>query len=236
MPLDFPGQGNYIPIHTKKRNPKRNLKVRTGRPRCFCKEEALDKAMNVFWRQGYEGASLSDLTKAMGINSPSLYACFGSKEGLFKAVLERYDQRRETFMKEVLAAPTPAAVAEAYLMGVAAFTSDTSGRNPPGCLMVQGGLATGDNVIPETLARHRAEKEVMLRTRFEQAKKSGDLPKTSDPAALARYLMVMANGICVQAAAGATLKELREVAAIALTNWPAMIASGAKKSRTKEPA
>ena len=93
-----------------------------------------------------------------------------------------------------------------------------------------------DNVIPETLARHRAEKEVMLRTRFEQARKNGDLPKTSDPAALARYLMVMANGICVQAAAGATLKELREVAAIALTNWPAMIASGAKKSRTKEPA
>src|SRR5258708_33535804 len=112
MPRDFPGQGNYIPIHTKKGNPKRNLKVRTGRPRCFCKEEALDKAMTVFWRQGYEGASLSDLTKAMGINSPSLYACFGSKEGLFKAVLERYDQRREIFMTGVLASPTAAAVAE----------------------------------------------------------------------------------------------------------------------------
>jgi len=192
--------------------------------------------MTVFWRQGYEGASLSDLTKAMGINPPSLYACFGSKEGLFKAVLERYDQRREIFMTGVLAAPTAAAVAEAFLMGVAAFAADTSGRNPPGCLMLQGGLSCGDTVIPDTLARHRAEKEAMLRTRFEQARKSGDLPKSSDPAALARYVMVMSNGICVQAAAGASEKELKEVAAIALTNWPATVAAVAKKPRAKEPA
>ena len=193
--------------------------------------------MTVFWRQGYEGASISALTKAMGINPPSLYACFGSKEGLFKAVLERYDQRREIFMTEVLAAPTASAVAEAYLMGVVAFTSDTGGRNPPGCLMVQGGLSCGDKDIPEMLARHRAEKEAMLRVRFEQARKGGDLAKSSDPAALARYLMVMANGICVQAAAGATPKELQEVAAMALMNWPATVVSGQpKKSRAKEPA
>jgi hypothetical protein len=121
-------------------------------------------------------------------------------------------------------------------MGVAAFTSDTSGRNPPGCLMVQGGLSCGEKDIPDMLARHRAEKEAMLRTRFEQAKKSGELSKASDPAALARYLMVMANGICVQAAAGATLKELREVAAMALASWPASAAAMPKKSRTKEPA
>jgi len=192
--------------------------------------------MTIFWRHGYEGASLSDLTKAMGINSPSLYACFGSKEGLFKAVLERYDQRREIFMTGVLAAPTAASVAEAFLMGVAAFAADTSGRNPPGCLMLQGGLSCGDTVIPDTLARHRAEKEAMLRTRFEQARKSGDLPKSSDPAALARYVMVMSNGICVQAAAGASEHELKEVAAIALTNWPATVAAVAKKTRAKEPA
>ncbi len=91
--------------------------MRTGRPRSFCKEEALDRAMTVFWRQGYEGASLADLTEAMGINSPSLYACFGSKEGLFKAVLERYDQRRTAFMADVTAAPTAAQVAEKFLDG-----------------------------------------------------------------------------------------------------------------------
>src|SRR5271168_3627696 len=157
--------------------------MRTGRPRSFCKEEALDKAMTVFWRQGYEGASMADLTKAMGINPPSLYACFGSKEGLFKAVLERYDQRRNSFMEDVVAAPTVAKVAETFLMGVAGFASDTSGKNPPGCLMLQGGLSCGDTTIPDTLARHRAEKEAMLRARFEQAKKKGELARNVDAAA-----------------------------------------------------
>jgi len=204
--------------------------MRTGRPRSFCKDEALDKAMTVFWRQGYEGASMADLTRAMGINPPSLYACFGSKEELFKAVLERYDQRREAFMAGVLARPSAADAAETYLMGVAEFAADTKGGNPPGCLMVQGGISCGETVIPDTLARHRAEKEAMLRARFEEARTGGDLPRTCDPAALARYLMVMANGICVQASAGATVKELREVAAIALTNWPAMVAGGAQPS------
>ena len=206
--------------------------MRTGRPRSFCKDEALDRAMTIFWRHGYEGASLAGLTEAMGISSPSLYACFGSKEGLFKAVLERYDQRREAFMKSVLAASDAAAVAEAFLYGVAAFAADTSGQNPPGCLMLQGGLSCGGtSEIPDALARHRAEKEAMLRERLEAARKSGDLAKTSNPAALARYLSAIANGICVQAAAGATPKELREVAAIALAGWPA-----AQAARAATPA
>src|ERR1700722_9586218 len=110
--------------------------MRTGRPRNFCVDDSLDRAMTVFWRQGYEGASLADLTAAMGINSPSLYACFGSKEGLFRAVLERYDERRKSFMESVLAAPTAAQAAEAYLHGVADFAVDTSGKNPPGCLLL----------------------------------------------------------------------------------------------------
>jgi len=210
--------------------------MRTGRPRSFCKEEALDRAMTVFWRQGYEGASMADLTRAMGINPPSIYACFGSKEGLFKAVLERYDHRRASFMAHVLEAASAQKAAETYLMGVAAFAADTSGRNPPGCLMVQGGLSCGDTMIPDTLARHRAEKEAMLRARFEDARYSGDLPTSCDPAALARYLIVMANGICVQASAGATAEELREVAAIALTNWPAMVAVGQRATLQGELA
>ena len=212
--------------------------MRTGRPRSFCKEEALDRAMAVFWRQGYEGASLSCLTEAMGINSPSLYACFGSKEGLFKAVVERYDQRRIEFMTTVAAAPTAAAVAEAFLMGVAEWVAETGGKNPPGCLMLQGGLSCGDNTIPDMLMKSRAEKEAMLRARFEQAKKGGDLAKDSDPAALARYLAVMANGLAVQAAAGASVKELREVATIALANWPGAVASKRARSKNsaKEPA
>jgi AcrR family transcriptional regulator len=191
-----------------------------GRPRSFCTEKALDSAMQVFWRKGYEGTSMVDLTEAIGINSPSLYAAFGSKEGLFRAVLERYDTRRKAFMESLMTAPTACEVAERFLHGVADFAADTGGKNPPGCLLLQSGLSCGDSVIPDELARHRAEKEAALRERFERAVRDGDLPRTANPAILARYLSVMANGICIQAASGASTKELHDVAALALAAWP----------------
>jgi AcrR family transcriptional regulator len=177
--------------------------------------------MTVFWRQGYEGASLADLTEAMGINSPSLYAAFGSKEGLFRAVLQRYDDRRKDFMDKVLAAPDAKSVAQLFLRGVAEFAADTSGLNPPGCLLLQSGLSCGDQAVPDELARHRAEKERALCERFARARDEGDLAPDSDPAALARYLVAMSNGICVQASSGATARQLHEIAEIALANWPA---------------
>ena len=121
--------------------------MRTGRPRAFCVDETLDRAMTVFWRQGYEGASMAQLTKAMGINAPSLYACFGNKEGLFRAVVDRYEARHEAFMDGILAQPTAHAVAEAYLQGVAAFCADTGGQNPPGCLMLKGALSCCEQEI-----------------------------------------------------------------------------------------
>jgi AcrR family transcriptional regulator len=191
-----------------------------GRPRSFCVDQAADRAMTVFWKNGYEGASLSDLTTAMGINAPSLYAAFGSKEGLFKAVLERYDARRSGFMERVLSAPDALGVARNYLEGIAEFAADTNGgANPPGCLLVQSGSCS-DSAIPEEVARHRAEKEQLLRERFEQARRDGDLPKSADAATLARYLSAMANGICMHAAAGAATAELVDIAHLALASWP----------------
>ena len=217
--------------------------MRTGRPRSFCVEEALDRAMTVFWRQGYEGASLSDLTAAMGINSPSLYACFGSKEGLFKAVVDRYEARRDSFMAKILAAPTAQDVAAAFLYGVAEFAADTGGQNPPGCLMIQGALSCCEQEISKDMARRRGEKEAALKSRFEQARKAGDLPKSANPAALARYLAAMANGIAVQAASGASARELREVASLALVGWPGGNSTPANsrlqakaKTKNREPA
>jgi AcrR family transcriptional regulator len=198
-------------------------------------EDALDRAMTVFWRRGYEGASMSELTATMGIASPSLYACFGNKEGLFRAVLERYDERRKSFMDRVLAAPTATQVAEAYLLGAAEFAVDTGGQNPPGCLLLQSGLSCGDADIPDELARHRAEKEAALRKRFEQARKEGDLPKSADPAALARYLMTVSNGVCVQAASGASAEELQDIARMALKAWPAA-GPKSRKAKAKTPA
>jgi AcrR family transcriptional regulator len=208
--------------------------VRTGRPRNFCTDTALDRAMTVFWRKGYEGASLSDLTEAMGINPPSLYAAFGNKEGLFRAVLERYDARRHKMMDRVLTAPDAVSVARLFLEGVAGFAADTEGRDPPGCLLVQSGLSCSDQDIPDALAQHRAEKERVLRERFERDRKDGNLPKSANPATLARYLVAMANGMCVQAAAGATAKELSDVVRVALAAWPSSETSKPqKKTRQK---
>ena len=140
-------------------------------------------------------------------------------------------------MESVLAAPSAAKVAETYLYGVAEFAVDTSGKNPPGCLLLQSGLSCGDSEIPDEMARHRAEKEAALCERFEQARKQGDLSENASPAALARYLMTVSNGICVQAASGASTEELQEVAAMALTAWPGGNGKTAKsKSKAKVDA
>ncbi|HEY0106570.1 MAG TPA: TetR/AcrR family transcriptional regulator [Rhizomicrobium sp.] len=210
--------------------------MKTGRPRGFCVENALDRAMDVFWRKGYQGASLSDLTEAMGINAPSLYACFDNKEGLFRAVLDRYEAAGKGFLQEVLDAPTSRASAEIFLKGVAARATDPD-NHPPGCLLLQSGLAGEDQRIPNELARHRAEKELALRERFACARREGDLPQSADPAALARYLVTVANGMCVQASAGAQAEELQMVAGLALAAWPTSeTAKRGKKEKHKADA
>jgi len=209
--------------------------VKTGRPRSFCVEDALDRAMDVFWRKGYEAASLSDLTEAMGIGAPSLYACFESKEGLFRAVLDRYEDAGKGFLQEVLDAPTSRASAELFLKGVADRATDPN-NHPPGCLLLQSGLAGEDQRIPNELARHRAEKELALRERFECARRTGDLPQSADPAALARYLVTIANGMCVQASAGAKREDLHMVAALSLGAWPAGDAKPDKPAKRKASA
>ena len=187
-----------------------------GRPREFDAEMALDQAMEVFWRHGYEGATIAQLTEAMGINPPSLYACFGNKEGLLKAALDRYTKLRNIWMEEVVAAPTARAVAERMLMGIAEKQTDPA--NPPGCLLVQGGIAcgAGSENVPFELAARRAQNEDQLRDRFVRAKAEGDLKPTSDPAALARYVSAVSVGMGVMASSGADREALRQVASVAV--------------------
>jgi len=192
-----------------------------GRPRAFDRDEALNQALAVFWRQGYEGASLADLTTAMGISPPSLYAAFGNKAGLFRAVLDRYAADAAGFLATVLAAPTARAVAETLLRGVAEM--QTRPGLPPGCLLVQGALscsAEGEPIRRELICRRSAD-EAALRERFEQALAVGDLSADADPAALARYLTTVSQGMAVHATAGASRAELQAVAEIALRAWPA---------------
>ncbi|WP_256806823.1 MULTISPECIES: TetR/AcrR family transcriptional regulator [unclassified Bradyrhizobium] len=187
-----------------------------GRPREFDAETALDQAMEVFWRHGYEGATIAQLTEAMGINPPSLYACFGNKEGLLKAALDRYTKLRNVWMNEVVAAPTARDVAERMLMGIAEKQTDPA--NPPGCLLVQGGIAcgSGSENVPFELAARRAENEDQLRDRFIRAKAEGDLKPTSDPAALARYVSAVSVGMGVMASSGSDREALRQVASVAV--------------------
>jgi AcrR family transcriptional regulator len=110
-----------------------------GRPRGFEEHEALDRAVHVFWEHGYEGASMSELTSAMGINKPSLYAVFGSKEELFRRALARYQDTYGAYAAAILEQPTAYAVIESYLR--ATVDAATSGGHPPGCLSIQGGLS-----------------------------------------------------------------------------------------------
>ncbi len=175
--------------------------------------------MTLFWRQGYEGTSLSDLTRELGVTRPSLYAAFGSKEELFLKALELYEVRAG-YRQAALRAPTARAYARALLEGAADLHGDK--RNPPGCLGVQGALACApeSRAIRDELARRRALGERAIRDRLEKAKALGDLPAQANPADLARYLSVVIYGITVQAAGGATRKELHAVAELALRNWP----------------
>jgi AcrR family transcriptional regulator len=175
-----------------------------GRPRSFDKDRALDVALRVFWEKGYEGASLSDLTQAMGINRPSLYAAFGDKEALFRQVLERYEQGPVAYMKLALDEPTARGTVERLLQGtVAALTRPHS---PHGCLYVQGALACGEQggVMRKELAGRRAAAELALRKRLKKAMDEGDLPASVDPVDLARFYMAVMHGMSVQAAGGAS--------------------------------
>jgi AcrR family transcriptional regulator len=194
--------------------------VARGRPRAFDGASALDRALEVFWRKGYEGASLSDLTKAMGINRPSMYAAFGDKEALFRKVLDRYMEGPAKYAREALSESTARRVAERMLLGAADVLCNP--RNPSGCLIVQGALACGRAAEPirRELTVRRAEGEAMLRCRLKRAKKEGDLPRDSNPADLARYIITVVNGMAVQAAGGASRDDLRRLARVALRAWP----------------
>ncbi|MEV6740761.1 TetR/AcrR family transcriptional regulator [Streptomyces sp. NPDC051104] len=195
-------------------------KAPIGRPRGFDTDEALERAMRVFWEQGYEGASLTDLTKAMGITRTSMYAAFGNKEDLFRKALERYTEGPASYGARALREPTARQVATSFLSGSVRAT--TRPGCPTGCLGVQGSLAAGDpgRSARDALIAWRNEAISLLRDRFQQAVDEGDLPPGTDPGLLARYVMTVANGIAVQAASGATRDDLQQVADMALRSWP----------------
>ncbi len=191
-----------------------------GRPREFDAEQALDKALDVFWRHGYEGTSISELTQAMGISPPSLYAAFGNKEKLFRSALDRYAEVRKQVWSELMSEPTARAMMERLFERVIEFYA-TEG-NPHCCMLVKGTLTSGDcgHVLADHMSAKRAESEQMLVERFTKAKTSGELPDEIEPKDLAGYYMTVLDGMSVRAASGASRDELRKVAALAMRGWP----------------
>jgi AcrR family transcriptional regulator len=187
-----------------------------GRPRTFDANDALDRAVEVFWRYGYEGATLNELTAAMGINKPSLYTVFGSKEELFRRAVARYAEIDMAYARTALDQPTARDVVRTLLLdNVDALTQP--GR-PPGCLSIQGGVSCGpDNAgVAEFLAASRLGGEQALADRLARAVDDGDIAATSDPTALARFVMTFSEGQAVHAAAGAPRERLRQSAEIAV--------------------
>lgn len=191
-----------------------------GRPREFCVEDALAQALRVFWSKGYEGTSLTDLTEAMGITRPSLYAAFGNKESLFRQALDLYQREKLAYIGKALDQPTARGVAETLLRG--AVGNATSTEEPHGCLGVITSVACGEesqSIRDEVLERGKVAKRALIE-RFERAKAEGDIPAHVEVEGLTNLLYAVVQGICVQAGSGATREELDRLVDTGLALWP----------------
>jgi AcrR family transcriptional regulator len=191
-----------------------------GRPRSFDEGQALDEALDVFWRLGYEGASLAELTEAMGINKPSLYAVFGSKEQLFVRALGRYSQRYHDHLRQVLSKPRAYDILESYLRDTA---KAVRAGNSLGCLSIQGGISCGPNNarIPQLLAEYRHGIEVAIAKALAAADDAPD----NDTEALAGFAVTIGKGLAVDAAAGVEQARLDAAVDVALAGLAMLLGS-----------
>jgi AcrR family transcriptional regulator len=192
-----------------------------GRPRSFDRDKALERAMHVFWRQGYEGTSVSDLTHAMGINPPSLYAAFGDKEQLYLEALGRYQQRRVESMAKWFEEEPTAKAAVRRLLTEAARELARSGAPRGSMLVLSATQCSAESLQPE-LAERRASVRAILEERIERGVREAELPRGTDSAALADFYGAVFQGMSLQARGGATRKRLLSIAETAMGAWPRM--------------
>ena len=188
-----------------------------GRPREFDTDVALAEALRLFWQKGYEGTSLTDLTDAMGITRPSLYAAFGNKETLFRRALDLYEKDKLAYIGEAVEAPTARAVAETLLLGSVDVATGGEGRGCMGVISMVGCQSVEPSIRDDVNARAESAKQLIV-DRMQRAIDAGEFAVPTS--ATTRYLLALMQGISVQAQSGASRSELLEVAESALLSWP----------------
>jgi AcrR family transcriptional regulator len=190
-----------------------------GRPREFDVAAAMGAALRVFWTKGYEGASLTDLTEAMGITRPSLYAAFGNKESLFRQALDLYERDKLAYIADAISAPTARAVAHNLLFGAVDVSTGSECR---GCMGVIASVAcqSAEVSIRDDVNRRAEAAKRAIVDRMQRSIDAGEFTIPTDAEAITRYLVVLMQGISVQAQSGANRAELAEVAEAALAAWP----------------
>ncbi|ETA71108.1 TetR/AcrR family transcriptional regulator [Actinospica robiniae] len=192
-----------------------------GRPRGFDREAALEAALAEFWRHGYEATSVAALTKAMGINPPSLYASFGDKRRLFTEAVERYAETHGDYGARALAQPTARGTVETMLRLAAERYADAG--HPPGCLVIDGATNTTEasHEVKEQLRGYRERTKHAIAEKIEVDVRAGILPSGTDAAALAMFYAAVLQGMSTQARDGASRSDLERTVEVALTAWPA---------------
>jgi AcrR family transcriptional regulator len=199
--------------------------VERGRPRNFDRALALRRAMEVFWERGYEGTSLSDLTEAMGIERPSLYAAFDCKEALFREAVDLYNDIEGAAAQRVLeTAPTARLAIETMLRDYAA--TYTQAGKPPGCMIVLSALlGTPQNKeVRDHLARHRGDSRVALKARIARGIAEGDVPETADAGRIGGFYATLLEGLSIQARDGASRQDLEAIIDGAMAAWEPLVA------------
>lgn len=198
--------------------------ARRGRPRAFDRETALQAAIDVFWERGYEGTRVSDLTTAMGLNAPSLYATFGSKEDLFREAVAHYNSPERS--PTTMALQRPGLVrdaAEAMLRDNVRDYADPT--TPQGCMIVLAGIAysTETEVLRDLLKDCRDEDRARLLDRIRAAMKDSELPANLDARRLAAFMMTVLFGLSIQARDGASRADMDATVDLAMSAWDSAV-------------
>jgi AcrR family transcriptional regulator len=194
-----------------------------GRPRSFDRDAALQAAMKTFWQFGYEGASMAALTEAMGINSPSLYAAFGSKEALFKEAVQLYlateDRKTQCTLAEQ---PTARGAIQAMLRRSVANLTDPAGCR--GCLLVLGdsNASPEHGGIHDYLAQRRKEIQAALEERIKRGIGDGDVPPQANVKTIAAFFMTVLQGLSLRARDGASREAMLQIVDAASAAWDSL--------------